>query len=117
MPGWLVAVVAFWEKAEVHRWLLLTSAGVLGAVISLTLDAKALVLPSVRARRVELGSAGQILACVLAAHFVDHDFQTAFLGSLCGVSALRHIRARIQATFEHEIRGLSTVEGHDGSHD
>jgi hypothetical protein len=88
------------------EWVRILAAGVLGGVVNASLDIRGVVLPRVRAGRLELGAAGPLIASVAAAYFVDHGFHTAFLGALCGVSAIRHIRARVQAAFRAELDAL-----------
>jgi hypothetical protein len=104
MPsGWIEGLHAIATDPGVSRWVSLTAAGALGALVSAALDAGAVSLPRLRCGRLELGLLGPLVASVAMAHFVDHDFQTAFLGSLCAMSALAHIRSRIRAVFEAEI--------------
>jgi hypothetical protein len=112
MPDWAWVWCKALNDPEIRRWLSLTAAGFLGAFVSAILDARAIILPCWRGRRIELGTLGPVLVSITAAHLVDHDFQSAFLGALCGMSTLRHIRSQLQAAFDCEARILR--EGSDG---
>ena len=96
-----------------QQWVRIMAAGVLGGLVNAALDAKGLALPRVRDGRLELGAIGPLTASVAAAYFVDHGFHTASLGALCGVSAVRHIRSRVRAAFDTEIRALGEADGDD----
>ena len=74
--------------------------GVLGALANVALGSTVVALPYVEGHQIHLGFVGQLLVCVGVAYAVDHDPQTAFFASLCGSALLRHIKRRIEASFE-----------------
>lgn len=74
--------------------------GLLGALANIGLGGRALVLPHVKGHRVYPGFLGQLVVCLGVAYAVDHDPQTAFFASLCGTALLRHIKRRIESTFD-----------------
>jgi hypothetical protein len=102
LTGWLAA-----------PGIRIAAAGLLGGLVNAALDAKPLTLPRVRRGRLELGAVGPLISSVAAAYFVDHGFHTAFLGALCGVSAVRHIRSRVRAAFEAEIQSVGRAGDED----
>jgi hypothetical protein len=73
--------------------------GAMGALASVALGGKAVVLPHVEGHRIHLGFLGQLIICIGVAYAVDHDPQTAFFASLCGTSLLRHVKRRIERAF------------------
>ena len=113
MGDWDSLCQAANEATLAQPWVRIAAAGVLGGLVNAALDAKGLALPRVRNGRLELGAVGPLIASVAAAYFVDHGFHTAFLGALCGVSAIRHIRSRLRSAFEAEIRGIREAGGED----
>ena len=77
----------------------ITIGGMLGALTNAVLGSKVIVLPQVRGHRVHLGFLAQLIVCVGVAHAVDHDFQTAYFSSLCGMALLRSVKRRVDRVF------------------
>ena len=115
MGDWGSLCQAANEAMAGQQWLRIAAAGILGGLVNAAMDAKGLVLPRVRDGRLELGALGPLTASVAAAYFVDHGFHTAFLGALCGVSAIRHIRSQVRSAFGVEMRDLGETGGDDGA--
>lgn len=92
-------------------WMCFTLAGALGALANVALGSKAVMLPRVEGHRVRLGFLGQLVLCISVAHVIDHNFQTAFFGALCGAGFLRHVKQRIEQAFEEETRGVDDDGG------
>ena len=85
---------------EIRPLIELTVGGTLGALTNIALGPKTIVLPRRKGRCLHLGFIAQLIICIGVAHVVDHNLQTAYLSSLCGVSVMRAIKRRIERTFE-----------------
>ena len=93
-----------WQQCgpEASSLLMLTLAGVLGALVSLALDNKLLVLPKWERGGLRLGFLGNLLVSVVAAHAVDHGFSTALVAAVCGTATLRRLKREIDRAFDRE---------------
>lgn len=93
-------------RPEVWRFVSISVAGLLGSVVNLALEERALVMPRYEDGRLHLGFLGNLAICIAVAHLVDQNFQAAFVASLCGTATLRAIKLRIEQTFEAEIQRI-----------
>ena len=87
---------------ETKSFLVLTLAGVLGALVNTALEHRPVVLPHVGRGGLHLGFLGTLIISVVAAHAVDHSFGTALLAAVCGSTTLRRLKAEIDRGFERE---------------
>jgi hypothetical protein len=89
---------------EAKSFVVLTLAGLLGALATTALERKPVVMPRWRRGALHLGFVGTLVIAVVAAHAVDHGFSTALLGAVCGGATLRRLKAEVDRGFD----------GHDG---
>lgn len=89
---------------EAKSFVVLTLAGLLGALATTALERKAVVLPRWRNGALHLGFMGTAIISVTAAHAVDHGFSTALIGAVCGGATLRRLKTEIDRGFEQETR-------------
>lgn len=94
-------MVRLWAESspEAKSFLMLTLAGVLGAVATVALERKPVVLPQWRGGALHLGFMGNLVISIVAAHAVDHNFGTALIGAVCGGTTLRRLKAEIDRGF------------------
>ena len=97
-------------SAEWAAYISFGLAGLLGAVVNVVLEDKAVVLPRIKDRELHLGFVGNLIICITVALLVDHSFQMAFFAALCGTATLRSLKARMERAFQQEIDRLSTEE-------
>lgn len=101
-------LVRLWAEIgpETKTFLVITVAGVLGALATVALDRKPIVMPKMQHGALHLGFLGTVIVSVVAAHAVDHGFSTALVAGVCGGATLRRLKAEIDRGFErHEREG------------
>ncbi len=91
-----------------QNFILFTVAGLLGALATIALERKPLVLPRLEGGAVHLGFVGTLIISLVAAHAVDHTFSKALLAAVCGSATLRRLKAEIDKGFEREQERLAT---------
>jgi hypothetical protein len=104
----MVELTRLWSHVgpEARSFLWLTLAGVLGALATVALERKPVVLPRVRRGALHLGFLGTLVTSLVAAHAVDHAFSTALVAAVCGGATLKRLKADIDRGFEREHRRL-----------
>lgn len=95
---------------EAKSFMVLTFAGLLGALATTALERKPVVLPRWQGGALHLGFLGTAIISVTAAHAVDHGFSTALIGAVCGGATLRRLKSEIDRGFEQGTRRRSEVE-------
>ncbi len=93
-------------RPGVLHFVVISGAGLLGAIASLALEGQPLVVPRFEDGKLHLGFIGNLTICMAVAHMVDQSFQASFLASLCGTTTLRAIKLRIEQAFEAEIKRI-----------
>ncbi len=101
-------VIGWWMQwpVEVRRFVGFSVAAVLGALATVALERKPLVLPRLRHGGLHLGFLGTLVISLVAAHAVDHSFSAALIAAVGGGATVRRLKAGIDRGFEREHRRL-----------
>lgn len=98
----MLPVIRLWAQLspEAKSFVMLSLAGVLGAVATVALERKPVMPPRWRRGALHLGFVGTMVISIVAAHAVDHNFGTALMGAVCGGATLRRLKREIDRGFD-----------------
>ena len=93
-------------SSEAKSFVVLTFAGVLGALATTALEHRPVILPKWRNGALYLGFVGTLVISIVAAHAVDHGFSTALVGAVGGGATLKRLKSEVDRGFDrHSTRG------------
>ena len=110
MVGIPQSVAEFVAESPGAQYLILSLAGLLGALVNVALEGEPILLPRIEDHQLHLGFGGNLIICITVALLVDHNFQMAFFAALCGTVTLRSLKAKLERAFREEIDKLYTEE-------
>ncbi|MHB8997637.1 MAG: hypothetical protein ACYC63_20520 [Armatimonadota bacterium] len=85
---------------EAKSFVILTFAGLLGALATTALEHKPVIMPRWRNGALYLGFIGTLMISIVAAHAVDHGFSTALVGAVCGGATLKRLKTEVDRGFD-----------------